>query len=88
MFKTPRTDEVDKFITKLHKPDEEVVDIEWVHASFAKQLEIEARQWKDTAFKYSNNADYWRSKYRELELLKEEEKELAEYERLKKKFQK
>ena len=54
MNKTPRTDEADKFVTKLEKLDGKVYDTEWVYASFAQDLEIELnelKKWKEEALK-------------------------------------
>ena len=57
MYKTPRTDEADKFVTKVHKLDGKVYDTEWVYASFAQDLEIELnelKKWKEEALKVMN----------------------------------
>jgi hypothetical protein len=40
-FKTPRTDEADKFVTYANKLDGKAYATEWVYASFAQDLEIE-----------------------------------------------
>jgi hypothetical protein len=47
MSDTPRTDEADKFVTKVQKLDGKAYDTEWVYASFAQDLEIELNDLRD-----------------------------------------
>ena len=46
MYKTPRTDEADKFVTYANKLDGKAYATEWVYASFAQDLEIELEEVK------------------------------------------
>jgi len=46
MYKTPRTDEADKFVTYANKLDGKAYATEWVYASFAQDLEIELNEAK------------------------------------------
>lgn len=77
MYKTPRTDEADKFVTKVHKLDGKAYDTEWVYASFAQDLEIELNKWEEDALRYCKNADFWRDKYEKLEEQRDEAIRLA-----------
>jgi len=57
MYKTPRTDAADKFVTYSNKLDGKAYATEWVYASFAQDLEIELnelKKWKEEALKVMN----------------------------------